>query len=339
MFNVDSICSIAGAILLVGAVCLNGIPLAILMRDPSYLTQMSERMEEEENEMSPLMVSQEHIQLAPPVPSELSKTKPTEENEISPLVPRGISALSPLAGISESPGAHGFPTGRKLIQNGRTTQRDTDKCCSLWDKFGLFLLTDWQFVVILICMCMTNLSHISLHWFIPDRAIEVGLSNHDAAMTITVVNIANILSRLTFGTTSSDNFIGCIVILCVYVFISGLNSICVFLATTYWTYMLFSGFYGLLRGLFIIYMLLVIVDIVGKDQVSLALGLINTFTGIVFVISIPIFGHLNEVTHSYVMTFILYGSLEIIGGLFLVTIPVYVCWKSFGNERYIRLLP
>ena len=301
----------------------------MLMRDPSYLTQMSERMEDTENEkseISPLMISQQR-------PSELSKTKQSEKCEISPLVPQ----------TSGAPTSNDSSKNTVPIRDGKIAMnsalKETTKCCSLWDKFGFFLLTDWKFVMFLICVCMTNISHVSLHWFIPDRAIEVGLSNHDAAMTITVVNIANILSRLTFGTTSSDNFARRIVILCVYVFISGLHSICVFLWTTYWTYMLFSGFYGLLRGLFVIYMLLVVVDILGKDHVSLGLGLLHTFTGILFLISIPIFGHLNEVTHSYVMTFILYGSLEIIGGLFLVTIPVYVCWKSFKGERYIPLVP
>ena len=301
----------------------------MLMRDPSYLTQMSERMEDTENEkseISPLIISQQR-------PSELSKTKQSEKCEISPLVSQ----------TSGAPTSNDSSKNTVPIRNGKTAMnsalKETTKCCSLWDKFGFFLLTDLKFVMFLICVCMTNISHVSLHWFIPDRAIEVGLSNHDAAMTITVVNIANILSRLTFGTTSSDNFARRIVILCVYVFISGLHSICVFCLDHVLDIHVIFWFYGLLRGLFVIYMLLVVVDILGKDHVSLGLGLLHTLTGILFLISIPIFGHLNEVTHSYVMTFILYGSLEIIRGLFLVTIPVYVCWKSFKGERYIPLVP
>ena len=128
-------------------------------------------------------------------------------------------------------------------------------------------------------------------------------------------------------------------ILSVYVFISGLNSILIFLWTTYWTYMLFSSFYGLLRGLYVIFSLLVVVDIAGKDHVSLGLGLMNSFSGIIFLISIPTFGHLNEITNSYVFTFILYGSLEILGGLFLVAIQINAYWKHFRNERYVPLLP
>ena len=310
----------------------------MLMRDPSYLKPRSpcmKNIENVENELSPL-VSKQHSQARPSVLKKHphSKTEGNEESEIAPLAAGDVSMAVPPDGKSaelKSPGH-----GRDRLN---VTPNDTEKCCSLWDQFGLFLLTDWKFVMFLVCVTMTNLSHVSLHWFIPDRAIEIGLSNHDAAMAITVVNVANILSRLFFGTTSSNNCLRRVIILCVYVFISGLNSILVFLWTTYWTYMIFSGFYGLLRGLFVIYVLLVIVDIVGKDQVSLGLGLLHTFTGIIFLISIPVFGYLNEVTESYVMTFILYGSLEILGGLFLVAIPIDACWKYFKNERYVSLLP
>ena len=319
--------------LLVGAVCLNGIPLAMLMRDPSYLKQTSEQTDEDE--MSPLAPKQ-HSQVALTVLNEHSKTKESEENEILlPLVAK--------SGNSGDLDEGCFPTG--TVQQDRRThfnriERDREKrCVSLWNQFGLFLLADRKFVMILVCVNMTNLSHISLHWFIPDRAIEIGLSNRDAAMTITIINVANILSRLIFGTASSDSFTERVVVLCAYVFISGLNSIFIFLWTSYWTFMLFSGFYGLLKGLFVIHMLLVIVDIVDEDHVSLGLGLLHTFTGIVFVISIPTFGYLNEVTHSYVMTFVLYGSLEIFGGLFLVAIPINVCLKYFKNARYVPLLP
>ena len=162
--------------------------------------------------MSSLMISQQRTQMVPPVLSELSKTKPSEKCEMSPLVSQTLGVPT-----SNSSSKNTVP-----VQDGKTPMNSaltgTTKYCSLWDKFGFFLLTDWKFVMFLICVCMTNISHVSLHWFIPDRAIQVGLSNHDAAMTITIVNIANILSRLTFGTTSPDNFIRRIVILCAYVF-------------------------------------------------------------------------------------------------------------------------
>ena len=283
-----------------------------------------------------LMRDPSSLKLTPTVLNEHShsNTKGNEQAEMLPLVSHeeGVVAL-PVERSAESESSGDERAHMNAMQRVR------NNCCLLRNQFGLFLLTDWKFVMILICVSMTNLSHISLHWFIPDRAIEIGLSNHDAAMAITLVNVANILSRLFFGTTSSNNFMGRVVILCVYVFISGLNSILVFLWTTYWTYMMYSGFYGLLRGLYVIYMLLVVVDIVGENEVSLGLGLIQTFTGILFVISIPTFGYLNEITHSYTLTFILYGGLEIFGGFFLVTIPIYDFWKRFKNQCYVSLLP
>ena len=165
------------------------------------------------------------------------------------------------------------------------------------------------------------------HWFIPDRAVEIGLSSHDAAFSITVVNIANILSRIVFGITTGNTDMSNLMVLVIYVFISGLNTLLVPIWTSYWPYMFFAGLYGILRGLFVIYELLVLYDLVGKTQVGLSLGLIYTLSGIIFVIFIPVFGHYNEVTQSYTLTFILYGSLETIGGIFLSFIPIHSCWE------------
>ena len=94
--------------------------------------------------------------------------------------------------------------------------------------------------------------------------------------------------------------------------------------------MIFSALFGLLRGMFLIYVLLISVHLVGKSQVDFALGLIFSLAGLVFLVFIPLFVHLNE---SYTTTFILYGSIELFGGLFLVTIPNYICVKKITLSK------
>ena len=142
----------------------------MLMRDPFYLKQTSEQADK--SERLPL-VSKQGSQVAPSVLKEHPHCKMTgnDESEMVPLVSRDVSLES--------------------CGNRRThvdsSQTDRPNCCSVSDQFGFFLLTDWKFVMLLVCVCLTHLSHMSLQWFIPDRAIEIGLSNHDAAMTITII--------------------------------------------------------------------------------------------------------------------------------------------------------
>ena len=100
-------------------------------------------------------------------------------------------------------------------------------CCPFANQIGLHLLKDWRFTLFWISTSLTYLSHMTLHWFIPDRAIEIGFSQRDAAMTIVIINIANVFSRLVFGFTSSNKFINHIILLVIYVFLSGLSSILV----------------------------------------------------------------------------------------------------------------
>ena len=272
---------IAGSTLILGAICLNGIPVAMLMRDPSYLKDGPD----------------EHTML-------LENIDPEKTHQVA-------------------------PDDKPHISSPNESSDWKVKLSKIGHKFGFHLLKNWRFVLFWISASMTYLSHITLHWFIPDRAIEIGLSLHNAAMTITVVNWANVLSRLIFGLTSSEKFFNHVMMLIVYVFISGLSSILVFVWTSYWSYMFFSALFGMLRGLFVIYQLLMIVDLVGEENVSLGLGLIYSLGGLVFLISIPTFGHLNEVTNSYVTTFVLYGGIEILGGVFLLPVLFYSCWAKF----------
>ena len=246
-----------------GAICLNGIPVSMLMRHPSYLTKTSDRL-------SICVESAGGERSREVMPSDVS-----------------YHAHSPA------------PDNEKKSQ-----------CRQFANQIGLHLLKDWRFTVFWISTSLTYLSHVTLHWFIPDRAIEIGFSQHDAAMTIVVVNIANMFSRLVFGFTSSNKSINHIILLVIYVFLSGLSSSLVLIWTSYWLYMSFSALFGILRGLYVIYQLLMIVDLAGKDKVSLSLGMIYPLAGLVFLVSIPTFGHFNEVTNSYVMTFMLYGVWE-----------------------------
>ena len=259
--------------------------------------------------------------------------------EMSPLIPRDELQMAAQYTGSTGTGKIGVEeaTSNGVAEDEKSLKKSPEclqKACSvLSDRFGVHLLQDWKYVMFMISYSLTLLSHISLHWFIPDRAMEIGFSNHAAAMTLTVVNFSNIFSRLIFGINSSTKLFNHIIVLTLYVFVSGSISISVMFITQFWLYIVFTVLFGLLRGLFVIYVLLIVVDLVGKSQVDRGLGLIFFLAGFVFLATIPVFGHYNEVTHSYEWTFFLYGCIELFGGLFLVTIPVYLCAQRVRKEK------
>ena len=267
----------------------------MLMRDPSYLNGRKE--------MAPLISNQ--------------------QSEMAPL----DSETQKVEMVISCSEAHSEDT--PLME---TQQHKQQNCASLCDKFGLHLLKNWMFVMFMISYATSLLCHMSLHWFIPHRAVEIGFTTGEAAVTLTVVNLANIFSRVLLGFVISDKFLNQITILTCYVFVSGITTILAIFWTNYWSFMIFAASFGLLRGLLLMYVLLITQNLVGKSQVDLALGLIFSLAGLVFLVFIPIFGHLNEVTHSYTATFILYGSIELFGRLFLVTIPVYLFAKKMASS-------
>ena len=340
-YSVSYVLHSSGATLLIGGICLNGIPLAMLMRDPSYLNETNEMaplVSNEQSKMAPL-VSHQQSEMAPLVSnqqSEIAPLVPIQQSEMAPLVPIQQSEMAPLTPKPQEVETRTLESCENYEYSEEQFQDTTDlnkqifkqiTCSSISDRLGLHLLKNWMFVMFMISYATTLLCHMSLHWFIPDRAVEIGFSTHDAAMSVTVVNFANIFSRGLFGLAISDKSVNQIMILTSYVFISGVTTVLAIFCTGYWYYMIFSALFGILRGLFLMLSLLISVQVVGKSQVDLALGLIFSLAGLVYLVAIPLFGHFNEVTHSYRTTFILYGSIELFGGLFLVTIPVYLCVK------------
>ena len=196
------------------------------------------------------------------------------------------------------------------------------------NSLGLHLLKNWVFLLFLVATALCSVTQESLHWFIPGRAIEVGLSHYDAALSMVIANVFNLCGRLTFGCFSPNVFYYKTIIFTLYAFISGINSVLVVWIKSYWPYMISSGVYGLLRGLYIICQLTLAVDIVGKEQWHLAYGITMTTSGLVYLVSIPLFGYLNESTKSYAATFATYGGLEIVGGLIFLPVPVHLLRKG-----------
>ena len=279
-----------GTTLILGAICLNGIPVAMLMRDPTYLKRRyTTHAQDDQHKMSPLD-EEKHHEAAPPSEPHISIS-----NDLS------------------------FDWKVTFSKIG--------------NRLGFHLLRNWRFLLYWISASLIYLPHVTLHWFIPDRGIEIGLPLHDAAMTITIINCASILSRVLFGLTSSEKFFSHIIILMVYVITSGLSSFLVLTWTSYWPYMFYSALYGALRGMYVIYQVLMVVDLVGKENVSLGFGLVYSLAGIMFLVFIPIFGHFNEVTDSYVTTFLLCGGLELLGGIFLSPILFLSCLAKFKKKK------
>ena len=79
-----------------------------------------------------------------------------------------------------------------------------------------------------------------------------------------------------------------------------------------------------------------LVGIVGKEKVHCGYNWILTFSGIGYLVFIPLFGCLNDYTGSYSETFLACGSLEKIGGFLLLSIPVYLLCKRCGYEPKIN---
>ena len=122
------------------------------MRNPRYLQQNDERQNEVLEMKDPLK---------DPVKDPVKKSEKEQEND----------EKSKLLACAEC---------RSTDEQGENVSKDASQP----KMFGLHLLKNWMFVMFLISASLSNLSMDSLHWFIPDRAIEIGFSKQHAALTL-----------------------------------------------------------------------------------------------------------------------------------------------------------
>ena len=302
---------ISGCLLIIGGLALNGIPMGMLMRDPSYL----------ENE--PKLKT-----------GEIPKSKRHKE-EKTPLL-KSIDDNKSIQNKDKDKTDDNAASDTELTEDDyKSNKKIKTRLQEVLKTFGLHHLKNWILDVYLVSMSLSQLAHDVLIFFVSDRAIEIGCTIYQSSMTVVVYNAMIMVSRLVVGLTRFDKFHQKVIVLVLYAFGSGLNVILAVLWTSFPMYLVFVVLFGISRGIFKIYLMTILVDIVGKENVHHGSGLLLTTTGFWFLTFIPLFGYSNEKTGSYTATFLTFGGLEIIGGLVFASIPIYLFKKTrLGHKQH-----
>ena len=314
---------------------MNGIPLAMLLRSPNYLhkgpkvltnVQTSERPTDQITHKT----NGDGVDQTIKVEGNQCVNETCNSNRKSTDISDDQKAKNK-EGLDMKTLSHCNNVSNSVPEFNHSNSQNNSLGWKIYYSLGLYLLKNWMFVMFLITAALSSIAQDSLHWFIPDRAIEIGFTEYNAALTLTVANFTNIFSRVFFAFFSSDKFYTNVLMFVLYTFVSGLNSMLVAVWSSFWPYIIFAGLFGLLRGLYAIYEMILMADIVGRKQLHLGYGILSTVTGFFHLSSIPVFGYMNEVTESYSVTFLIYGALEIVALLFIITIPISFLIKKMSR--------
>lgn len=114
------------------------------------------------------------------------------------------------------------------------------------------LLCDKLFLLFGISNFLTSIGYLVPYIFLPDRAVEMGLTEKQGALLITILGGANTLGRVVFGfladLLSMNVYFNRTVLYCTSLTIVGLLTIASILCQGFWSLALYSASFGFLMG-------------------------------------------------------------------------------------------
>lgn len=168
--------------------------------------------------------------------------------------------------------------------------------CNRETRDALYSLTDWSllsdgiFLLFSLSNFCTSIGFNAPYVFIVDRAVHLGVSNNDAAYLLSVVGIANTVSRIGLGWISDQPWVNRLYLYNVALTICGVGTCCVFWMTSYAAQVFYAVLFGSMSGAYVGLTSVVLVDLLGMEKLTNAFGLLLMFQGIASLIGPPMCG-------------------------------------------------
>ena len=128
--------------------------------------------------------------------------------------------------------------------------------------------------------------------FISDRAIEMGISEDQASLILSVMGICNTIGQVAFGYLGDHN-INLSILYGITVIISGIAVICIPLLNQYWYMNTLGGLFAFFVSSNYALITVILVQYIGLDKLTNACGLLMMIQGVTNLIGPPFAGKSN----------------------------------------------
>ncbi|XP_023338137.1 monocarboxylate transporter 2 [Eurytemora carolleeae] len=143
-----------------------------------------------------------------------------------------------------------------------------------------------------------------------------GISENEAAFILSVIGISNTVGRILTGLLADQPWSNALTLTSLSLILS---SVCVFLfpfVTTYTVFIILSSVFGLFVSAYISLTSIMLVDLVGIDQLTSSFGLVTMFRGGSAMLGPPLAGAVFEATSSFMYSFIMAAGFFLAAGIF-----------------------
>ncbi|XP_023341909.1 monocarboxylate transporter 10 [Eurytemora carolleeae] len=177
--------------------------------------------------------------------------------------------------------------------------------------FNINILRKSSFLLVLIGNVPTVMAVYALYSYLPMLAESTGLAKLESSYLISAVGITNTLGRILAGWIADLPHISALRMTTLASIIAGILPSIFLLCSSHATFLILSSLFGLIISVIPSVTSALIVEILGKQDLSSGFGMLTFVRGIAALAGPPISGLIHDTTNSYSASFYL-ASVELI---------------------------
>jgi len=238
-----------------------------------------------------------------------------------------------------------------LEEGNQEEPKESDKlvedrgCCSSMSGLMDFsLMLDPVFLFLGVSNIFGMLGFYVPFVFIIDAATETGIEPDTASFLLSIIGITNTVGRIISGWLSDFPSVDSLLVTNICIFVSGISLFCVPFCFNYATFCVAAGVFGLFSSAFIALTSIVLVDLLGIQQLTNAFGLLCLLRGVAAIAGPPLAGSLYEAFKSYDVPFWLAGVFLFISSAISFMVPLVRRYeqrrlsKKSGEQKELKEL-